>query len=144
MIEAPKNRLIASMTRRATLALAGALACSTVLAGLAPIPAADPIKVGHYGSMTGSEATFGQSTDRGIRLAVEEINAAGGINGRPIELITYDTKGDSGEAGKAGANDQGMGAVLVIHGAMDVLREASIVVRKPNGGLILGTLRRLR
>jgi len=101
MIEAPKNRLIASLTRRATLALAGALACSAALAGLAPIPAADPIKVGHYGSMTGSEATFGQSTDRGIRLAVEEINAAGGINGRPIELITYDTKGDSGEAGKA-------------------------------------------
>lgn len=62
---------------------------------------ADPIKVGHYGSMTGSEATFGQSTDRGIRLAIEEINAAGGLDGRPIELITYDTKSDSKEAGLA-------------------------------------------
>ena len=59
------------------------------------------IKIGHYGSLTGSEATFGQSTDRGIRLAVKEINAKGGINGKQVELITYDTKGDSGEAGKA-------------------------------------------
>jgi branched-chain amino acid transport system substrate-binding protein len=101
MIEASKNRLIGSLTRRAALVCAGALACGAVLAGFAPVPAADPIKVGHYGSMTGSEATFGQSTDRGIRLAIEEINAAGGVNGRPIELITYDTKGDSGEAGKA-------------------------------------------
>lgn len=61
----------------------------------------EPIKVGHYGSMTGKEATFGQSTDEGIRLAIAEINAAGGINGRPLELITYDTKGESKEAGNA-------------------------------------------
>lgn len=63
--------------------------------------ASGPILVGHYASMTGKEATFGQSTDRGIRLAVEEINAAGGINGRPIEVITYDDKGESREAGNA-------------------------------------------
>lgn len=60
-----------------------------------------PIVVGHYGSMTGKEATFGQSTDNGIRLAIKELNAAGGLNGRKIELITYDDKGDSKEAGTA-------------------------------------------
>jgi branched-chain amino acid transport system substrate-binding protein len=49
--------------------------------------------------MTGSEATFGQSTDNGIRLAVEEVNAAGGINGRKIHLITYDDRGDAQEVG---------------------------------------------
>jgi branched-chain amino acid transport system substrate-binding protein len=59
------------------------------------------IKVGHYASMTGKEATFGQSTDRGIKLALEEINAAGGFNGKQIELITYDDKGESKEAGNA-------------------------------------------
>ena len=37
------------------------------------------IVIGHYGSMTGSEATFGQSTDNGIKLAVEEINEAGKV-----------------------------------------------------------------
>jgi branched-chain amino acid transport system substrate-binding protein len=62
---------------------------------------ADEIVIGHYASMTGSEATFGQSTDNGIKLAVEEINAAGGINGKQIRLITYDDKGDAREAGLA-------------------------------------------
>lgn len=59
------------------------------------------ILVGHYASMTGSEATFGQSTDNGIRLAIDEINAAGGVNGKQIKLITYDDKGDTKETGAA-------------------------------------------
>jgi branched-chain amino acid transport system substrate-binding protein len=61
----------------------------------------EPILVGHFASMTGKEATFGQSTDRGIRLAIQDINAAGGLNGRPLQLITYDNKGESKEAGLA-------------------------------------------
>src|SRR5438067_1114963 len=61
--------------------------------------AQDPIKIGHYGSLTGSEATFGQSTSNGIKLALTEINAAGGLNGRKLELTEYDTKGDAKEAG---------------------------------------------
>jgi len=59
------------------------------------------ILVGHFGSMTGSEATFGQSTDNGIRLAVKEQNAAGGVKGRMIEIKTYDDQGKSQEAGTA-------------------------------------------
>jgi branched-chain amino acid transport system substrate-binding protein len=59
------------------------------------------IVLGHYGSMTGSEATFGQSTDNGIKLALEEINQAGGINGKKVRLITYDDKGEAREAGTA-------------------------------------------
>ncbi|HEX8325389.1 MAG TPA: ABC transporter substrate-binding protein [Tepidisphaeraceae bacterium] len=61
--------------------------------------AQDTLKVGHYGSLTGAQATFGQSTSNGLKLAVAEINASGGINGRKIELIEYDTKGDPKEAG---------------------------------------------
>ncbi len=60
--------------------------------------APDPIRIGHYGSMTGSEATFGQSTSNGIKLAIKEFNAKGGLNGRLIELKEYDTRGDAGEA----------------------------------------------
>lgn len=59
------------------------------------------ILVGHFASMTGSEATFGQSTDHGIRMAIDELNAAGGIDGRKVKLITYDDKGDAREAGTA-------------------------------------------
>lgn len=60
-------------------------------------PTGDPIKIGHYASMTGSESTFGVSTDNGIRLAMEEINARGGVLGRPIDVITYDDRGNDQE-----------------------------------------------
>ncbi|HZW08293.1 MAG TPA: ABC transporter substrate-binding protein [Phycisphaerales bacterium] len=60
--------------------------------------AAGPIRVGHYASLTGSEATFGISTDNGIKLAVEELNAADGIGGRLVELITYDNQGKPQES----------------------------------------------
>jgi len=58
-----------------------------------------PILVGHYASLTGSEATFGQGTDQAIRIAVEERNARGGVRGRPIELITLDDASKAAEAG---------------------------------------------
>src|SRR6478735_8092321 len=63
--------------------------------------AADTILVGEYGSLTGSEATFGQSTHNGVMLAVDEINAAGGVNGKKLEVKVYDDQGKSQEAGTA-------------------------------------------
>ncbi len=75
---------------------------SLLTSGCQPAASSSPeIVIGHFASMTGSEATFGQSTDNGIKLAVDEINAAGGINGKQIRLITYDDKGDAREAGTA-------------------------------------------
>ena len=58
-----------------------------------------PILVGHFASLTGSEATFGVSTDHGVVLALEERNAAGGVKGRKIELKTLDDASKSSEAG---------------------------------------------
>ena len=51
------------------------------------------VVIGHYASMTGSAATFGKSTDQGIKMAVEETNAAGGI--KVGDQITVDIFGDS-------------------------------------------------
>ncbi len=66
------------------------------------VPAADDvIRIGHYASLTGAEATFGQSTDRGIKLAIGEINKAGGLNGKKLELTTFDDQGKAQEAGTA-------------------------------------------
>jgi branched-chain amino acid transport system substrate-binding protein len=56
------------------------------------------VLIGHYGSMTGSEATFGVSTDNGIKLAVKERNVAGGVKGQQVKLITYDDQGKAQEA----------------------------------------------
>jgi branched-chain amino acid transport system substrate-binding protein len=74
-----------------------------VAAGCAKSSATDPdeIRIGHYASLTGSEATFGQSTDNGIRLAVEAVNQSGGLHGKKLRLITYDDRGDTKEAATA-------------------------------------------
>ncbi len=56
---------------------------------------------GHYASMTGNTAHFGQDTDRAVRLEVDEVNAAGGVLGRKIKVVTLDTRGDSAEAANA-------------------------------------------
>ena len=65
---------------------------SLPIAVSAAAPTGDPIKVGSLNSMTGGNSTFGQSSDRGIRLAAEERNNAGGVLGRPIEISTADTE----------------------------------------------------
>jgi branched-chain amino acid transport system substrate-binding protein len=58
---------------------------------------AAPIKVGEFASLTGKEATFGISSHEGTLLAVEEINAAGGVLGRKLELLTEDDQSKAGE-----------------------------------------------
>ncbi len=55
------------------------------------------IKIGEFASLTGKEATFGQSSHEGTMMAIEEINAAGGVLGRKLELVTEDTQSKAGE-----------------------------------------------
>jgi branched-chain amino acid transport system substrate-binding protein len=57
----------------------------------------DEILIGEFGTLTGGEATFGQSTNKGLRMAFDEINGAGGIKGKKIKLITYDNQGKTDE-----------------------------------------------
>lgn len=59
---------------------------------------ADDIPVGVYLSLTGSEATFGNETLEGIRLAADEINASGGVLGKKIRLVVEDDAGKQEEA----------------------------------------------
>jgi branched-chain amino acid transport system substrate-binding protein len=61
----------------------------------------EPIKIGMFASLTGREASFGQTNHRGAVFAVEEINAAGGVLGRRLELIAEDTRSLQGEAATA-------------------------------------------
>ena len=58
----------------------------------------EPIKIGAYASLTGKEAAWGQSYEKGSRLDVHEINAAGGILGRPVQLIFEDNQSKAGES----------------------------------------------
>jgi branched-chain amino acid transport system substrate-binding protein len=59
------------------------------------------LSIGHYASLTGNTAHFGQDTDKAVRLAVDEINAKGGVLGKPVSVTTLDDRGDSAEAANA-------------------------------------------
>jgi len=63
--------------------------------------ATSEIVIGHYASLTGSKAHFGQDTDKAVRLAVDEVNAKGGLLGKKVRVATLDTRGDSAEAANA-------------------------------------------
>jgi branched-chain amino acid transport system substrate-binding protein len=66
---------------------------------LAPaLRAADPILIGEYASLTGKEAGFGTTSHHGVVLALEELNAAGGVLGRPLELAYEDNQTKPGES----------------------------------------------
>ena len=56
------------------------------------------IKIGLVAPLTGDTGGMGQSQQRGYELAMAEINGAGGVNGRHIELVTYDDQGDPQKA----------------------------------------------
>jgi branched-chain amino acid transport system substrate-binding protein len=58
---------------------------------------ADTIKVGEYASLQGGRATFGVSSHEGTIMAIDEINAAGGVLGKQIKLITEDDLSKAGE-----------------------------------------------
>ncbi len=85
------------MTTRSKLGacVAGAaLALSVAL----PVQAQDPIKIGTFLSITGPASFLGDPEDKTLEMYIERINAAGGVNGRKLELISYD---DGGSAEKA-------------------------------------------
>ncbi|MEE7440415.1 urea ABC transporter substrate-binding protein [Methylobacterium oryzae] len=75
-------------------ALAAALLASASLAAPAAL-AADPIKLGVLEDQSGDFAVATIGKVHGIQLAADEINAAGGIAGRKLELVIYDTQSDN-------------------------------------------------
>jgi branched-chain amino acid transport system substrate-binding protein len=68
-----------------------------VIAGALSMPAfaQDPIKIGVLEDQSGDFAAATMVKVHAIELATEEINAASGIGGRPIELVVYDTQSDN-------------------------------------------------
>jgi branched-chain amino acid transport system substrate-binding protein len=88
--------------RRFVLPAALLVACACSLTACKKPGSADSgsgdIIIGHFASMTGDTATFGTSADEGIRLALDEVNAKGGVLGRKIKLITEDDQSKADEA----------------------------------------------
>src|ERR1700750_793485 len=85
-----------SLTRRQALASAAAAVASTL--AKPAIAAKEPILMGYLPALTGPSSSTGIGINRGVQLAVDEINASGGIGGRPIEVIARDTQPDPTKA----------------------------------------------
>jgi branched-chain amino acid transport system substrate-binding protein len=93
------------MISRRTILASSAAAGAALATGLArpAIAANEPIKIGFLPALTGPSSSTGVAINRGTVLAVDEINKAGGVNGRKIELITRDTQSDPTKAVNATA-----------------------------------------
>lgn len=82
-----------------SLALSSLLALS--LAACRAPGSGESIKLGYIGPLTGDAASYGVDTVNGVKIAVEEINTAGGVNGRQIELIAEDGRCNGADAASA-------------------------------------------
>ncbi|MEJ5330070.1 MAG: ABC transporter substrate-binding protein [Desulfobaccales bacterium] len=82
--------------RRWSILIAAVLLAAALATG--PAAAAEPIKIGAFFALSGPQAHIGTPTKLVAELAVKRINAAGGINGRPLELVMGDTESDPAKA----------------------------------------------
>jgi branched-chain amino acid transport system substrate-binding protein len=97
-----RRRLLTGLSALAFASLASCKKPAQGGGGSSTPGAADAaVVIGHYASLTGGTAHFGQDTDKAVRLYIDEQNQAGGLNGRQIKLVTLDTRGDSAEAANA-------------------------------------------
>ena len=107
------------MHRLNTLACVTGLACTLGL--LSGTAAAAPVKIGVLETLSGPQASSGQAYRAAVRYAVDQINAAGGWNNEPVQLIEYDNQGGPAGAAdklKAAAAD---GVHLIVQGASSAI-----------------------
>jgi branched-chain amino acid transport system substrate-binding protein len=105
------------MLRRTFLVAGAAIVGAALLPGGAG--AADPIKLGSIFSLTGSYATIEDPALKGAKLAVKQVNEAGGVKGRPIELIQYDGKSTLADIANAAQRLVHEDQVIAIVGVCD-------------------------
>ena len=115
-LEVVAKRAVAAWRRhRRTLLAVGGFAVALHATGFAtPVRAADTLKIGVITSRSGVFALYGTAGEQGVIMAAEEINAAGGILGRKIELMTADTNSKPEEAGRLFREQAANGAVISI------------------------------
>ncbi len=81
--------------------LAFLMICVLLLSFAGFANADEVIKIGLYSTITGSNALAGEMMQKGAELAIKQVNEAGGINGKPLELVVYDDKSTPEGAVKA-------------------------------------------
>ena len=99
-----KKIALTALTFLASIALAACSKSPNVTANATGTTIGDTIKVGVNLELTGTVAAYGNAENNGVKLAVQEINKAGGVDGKKIELITKDNKSENAEASTAATN----------------------------------------
>ena len=99
-----KKIALTALTFLASIALAACSKSPDVTANATGTTIGDTIKVGVNLELTGTVAAYGNAENNGVKLAVQEINKAGGVDGKKIELVTKDNKSENAEASTAATN----------------------------------------
>lgn len=86
----------------------------------------DTIKIGEYASLTGKDATFGQSSHKGVVMAFEELNAAGGVLGKKLELFSEDNQSKAGESATVAKKLIGREKVVALLGEVASTRSLEV------------------
>jgi branched-chain amino acid transport system substrate-binding protein len=115
-----------------------AVAVWAILTFAVPKKEEGPIKIGHITPLTGAIAAYGVAVDNGVKLAAAEINAAGGVLGRQIEVITKDNQFDVAETVSAFNALLSEGVVAMI-GAIASSRTSAITSLADDEGIVLIT-----
>ena len=116
---------VAKLTRRAALGIGATLG----LALFAPwsAQAAEPIKVGLVTALSGQSARAGEALTRGFTIAIDEINAKGGILGRQVELVRRDDEANPAKGVIAARELVQREKVAVLFGGLDTPVALAIV-----------------
>ncbi len=119
--------------------IAAFLSLGMLLAGCAS-SGADVIKIGYIGPLTGDAVSYGTDTLNGARMAVDKINAGGGIGGKMVELIAEDSRCSGADAANAVRKLVNVDKVVAIVGgqcssetlaAAPIVEQAKVVLVSP-------------
>ncbi|HFI0054893.1 TPA: ABC transporter substrate-binding protein [Streptococcus suis] len=115
---------LATFASAALLAACGTVSSTNSSAQGAAI--GDTFKIGYNLELSGAVSSYGQNEEKGANLAVKEINAAGGIGGKKIEVITKDNKSETAESATVVTSLASEGANIVIGPATSGAAAAAI------------------
>lgn len=115
-----------SWSRR--LVLAGLSTAALALGGsFSLVQAQEPIKVGLVAALSGQSAKSGEAITRGLSIAIDEVNSAGGVNGRKLELVSRDDESNPGKGLLAARELVQREKVAVLFGGLDTPVSLAIV-----------------
>ena len=86
-----------------------------------PAVQADPLKIGIIESLSGSQTSSGRLYANAVKYGIDQVNASGGFNGEPIQVIEYDNAGGAPEAADKFRQAEADGVTIIIQGASSAI-----------------------